>query len=253
MCLIAFAIHQDEQYPFIFIANRDEFYERPAQAMHWWEDHNILAGKDLLAGGTWIAFGKNQQFAAVTNYRDPKNINPTAPSRGTIPVNLVKEILLDFVQYVKDNKAYWREMNGFNLLYHNGKETYYYSNISEEVKKLEDGIYAISNAFLDTSWPKTIAVKSSLQKLIQSKNISVDDLLQILNDSNKYPTDQLPETGVGIEMEKVLSPICIQTPIYGTRVNTVFLKDKDGKAQVVERDVLKKSVVSFEIKQKSNP
>jgi uncharacterized protein with NRDE domain len=247
MCLIAFAIHQDEKFPFIFIANRDEFYERPAQAMHWWEEENILAGKDLLAGGTWIAFGKNQQFAAVTNYRDPKSIHPTAPSRGAIPVNLVKEIPLDFEQYVNDNKAYWREMNGFNLVYHNGNETFYYSNISEEVKKLEDGIYAISNAFIDTPWPKTIAVKSKLQQEISNKNISVDHLLQILNNHEKYPTDQLPNTGVGVEMEKVLSPICIQTPIYGTRVNTVFLKDKAGTAQVVERDVLKGSVQVFDL------
>lgn len=247
MCLIAFAIHQDEQYPFIFIANRDEFYERPTQAMHWWENQSILAGIDLLAGGTWIAFGKNQQFAAVTNYRDPKNINPTAPSRGAIPVGLIKNQPIDFKQYVNDNKANWKEMNGFNLVYHNGNETFYYSNISEEVKNLEDGIYAISNAFIDTSWPKTIAVKSKLQQEISNKNISVDHLLQILNDSNKYPTDQLPNTGVGLEMEKVLSPICIQTPLYGTRVNTVFLKHKDGRAQVVERDVLKKSIVSFEI------
>lgn len=247
MCLIAFAINQDKQFPFIFIANRDEFYERPAQAMHWWEEENILAGKDLLAGGTWIAFGKNQQFAAVTNYRDPKNNNPTAPSRGAIPVNLVKDQPSDFIQYVKDNKAFWKEMNGFNLLYHNGKDTYYYSNISEEIKQLEDGIYAISNAFLDTPWPKTIAVKSTLQNLIENKNITVKNLLQILNDSYKYPTDQLPDTGVGVEMEKVLSPICIQTPIYGTRVNTVFLKDKNGTAQVVERDVLKESILVFNL------
>jgi uncharacterized protein with NRDE domain len=247
MCLIAFAIHQDEKFPFIFIANRDEFYERPTEPMHWWEEENILAGKDLLAGGTWIAFGKNQQFAAVTNYRDPKNNNPTAPSRGAIPVNLVKNQPIDFEQYVNDNKAYWRDMNGFNLVYHNGNETFYYSNISEEVKKLEDGIYAISNAFIDTPWPKTIAVKSKLQEEISNKNISVDHLLQILNNHEKYPSDQLPNTGVGIEMEKVLSPICIQTPIYGTRVNTVFLKENTGTAQVVERDVLKGSVQVFDL------
>ena len=84
----------------------------------------ILAGKDLLAGGTWIAFGKNQQFAAITNYRDPKSNNSIAPSRGAIPVNLIEENPNDFQQYVKDNKVYWSEMNGFNLLYHNGKETY---------------------------------------------------------------------------------------------------------------------------------
>lgn len=247
MCLIAFAINQDYQYPFIFIANRDEFYERPTETMHWWEEANILAGKDLLAGGTWIAFGKNQQFAAVTNYRDPKNNNPIAPSRGAIPVNLVMDQPSNFKQYVKDNKVYWNEMNGFNLVYHNGNETFYYSNISEEVKKLEDGIYAISNAFIDTPWPKTIAVKSKLQEEISNKNISVDHLLQILNNHEKYPSDQLPNTGVGIEMEKVLSPICIQTPIYGTRVNTVFLKDENGSAQVVERDVLKGSVQVFDL------
>lgn len=247
MCLIAFAIHQDEKYPFIFIANRDEFYERPAEPMHWWKEENILAGKDLLAGGTWIAFGKNHQFAAVTNYRDPKNNHPTAPSRGAIPVNLIKENPMDFHQYVKDNKAFWKEMNGFNLLYHNGKDTYYYSNISEEIKQLEDGIYAISNAFLDTPWPKTIAVKSNLQNLIENKNISIENLLQILNNHEKYPSDQLPNTGVGIEMEKVLSPICIQTPIYGTRVSTVFLKENNGMAQVVERDVLKERVQVFDL------
>lgn len=248
MCLIAFAIQQDEKYPFIFIANRDEFYERPTQSMHWWEDENILAGKDLLAGGTWIAFGKNQQFAAVTNYRDLERNQPTAPSRGAIPVNLIKENPTNFQQYVIDNKAHWSEMNGFNLLYHNGKETFYYSNISEEVKTLDSGVYAISNAFLDTPWPKVVAVKSRLQHIIENEKISVDNLLEILSNHNIYPEEQLPETGVGIEMEKVLSPICIQSPIYGTRVSTIFLKENNGTAHVVERDVLKNTILSFDIK-----
>ncbi len=248
MCLIAFAIDQDENYPFVFIANRDEFYERPTESMHWWKNQSILAGKDLLAGGTWIAFGKNHQFAAVTNYRDLQRNNPTAPSRGAIPVNIIEENPVDFQKYVNDNKAHWKTMNGFNLLYHNGIKTYYYSNISEEFKQLEKGIYAISNAFLDTPWPKVKAVKSSLLDIIQNENIAVENLLEILSDHDSYPSDSLPNTGVGLEMEKILSPICIQSPIYGTRVNTVFLKDKDGKAQVVERDVLKNTVQSFEIK-----
>ncbi|HUH75288.1 MAG TPA: NRDE family protein [Chitinophagales bacterium] len=248
MCLIAFAIQQDEQYPFIFIANRDEFYERPTQSMHWWEDENIVAGKDLLAGGTWIAFGKNQQFAAVTNYRDLERNQPTAPSRGAIPVNLIKENPTNFQQYVINNKAHWSEMNGFNLLYHNGKETFYYSNISEEVKTLDSGVYAISNAFLDTPWPKVVAVKSRLQHIIENEKISVDNLLEILSNHNIYPEEQLPETGVGIEMEKLLSPICIQSPIYGTRVSTIFLKGNNGTAHVAERDVLKNTILSFDIK-----
>ena len=247
MCLIALAIHQDEKHPFIFIANRDEFYERPADPMHWWEEDSVLAGKDLLAGGTWIAFGKNLQFAAVTNYRDPKQNKSVAPSRGAIPVDLVKESPIDLEQYVKDNNAYWKEMNGFNLLYHNGKDTYYYSNISEEIQLLEDGIYAISNAFLNTSWPKVEAIKTKLQEQIKSENISVENLLDILNNSDSYPKNDLPDTGIGISMEEILSPILIQSPIYGTRVNTVFLKNNDGRAQVVERDVLKKSVLVFDL------
>lgn len=243
MCLITIAIEQSEKYPFILLSNRDEFYNRPTDAMHWWEGQNILAGKDLQAGGTWIAFNRLHQFAAVTNYRDPQNFRPDAPSRGMIPVDLTTQPIDDFREYVKEKYQLWNTMNGFNLIFHNGEKTFYYSNVSHKIQELSPGIHALSNAFLNTPWPKVTASKTQLQKLIAHQKTDEESFLDILSDAHTFLEEELPDTGVDIEMEKILSPICIQSPAYGTRVNTLFLRGE--QSIVTEKNILTQEVRRF--------
>src|SRR5690554_2025388 len=144
MCLIIVAINQVDNYPLVFLSNRDEFYQRPTKSMHWWKDEDVLAGKDLQAGGTWLAINSQQQFAAVTNYRDLEHNDPNAPSRRAIPIDLIKHPPEDFKNYVKNHQELWDKMNGFNLIYYTGHFIYYYSSTSKEVIELQDGIYVIS-------------------------------------------------------------------------------------------------------------
>ncbi len=247
MCLIAIAIEQDEKYPFIFLSNRDEFYQRPTESMHWWEGENILAGKDLIAGGTWLGINNRKQFAAVTNYRDPQRNDPKAPSRGAIPADILKDNPDDFGYYVSQHQSLWSRMNGFNLLYHNGKCTFYYSNISKEIIQLNKGIYAISNAFLDTPWPKVTQSKLALQAIIANQKITADHLLELLGDNHRFPDEMLPNTGVGLEWERMLSPLSIQSPIYGTRTHTIILKDSSGTLHITEKQTLSDERNEFDV------
>lgn len=247
MCLIVIALNQLEDTPLIFLSNRDEFLQRPTKPMHWWEEEDILAGKDLKAGGTWLAISSNNQFAAVTNYRDIENNNPNAPSRGAIPIDIIKDSPTEFGQYVQSHQEEWDKMNGFNLLYHNGQTTFYYSNISKEIVVLQNGIYAISNAFLDTPWPKVISAKKQLKDNIQKNNIHSDSLIELLSNREKYPEENLPDTGVGQEWESILSPICIHSPIYGTRTHTIIIKDNKGKMSITEKQTLTQEVKTFSI------
>lgn len=248
MCLIVIAIDQDENFPFIFLSNRDEFYHRPTQSMHWWDDNAILAGKDLQAGGTWLGIHSDKKIAAVTNYRDPERNDPNAPSRGAIPTDILIDSPVDFEKYVLEHQSFWETMNGFNLLYHNGTSTYYYSNISKEIILLSKGIHAVSNAFMNTPWPKVIHSKASLQDIISQGKISEDFLIQLLSNPQRYPEDLLPDTGVGIEMEKMLSAVCIESPVYGTRTHTVILKDKKGHLHITEQQTLSQETIRFVIR-----
>lgn len=248
MCLITIAIQQSPQYPIILLANRDEFYNREALAMHWWEeDNSILAGKDLQGGGTWLAINTDKHFASVTNYRDPKSMRPDAPSRGAIPIDVIKYASSNFEEYVISQQSEWSKMNGFNLIYHNGKDTYYYSNISKEIQKLGSGLYGLSNAFLDTPWPKVVQIKSSLQTLIENKNLNTEEFLKILENPSQFPIEKLPHTGVGLEMEKILSPICIHSPIYGTRVHSIITINDQNQMKIIEKDTLLKTIKEFQI------
>ncbi len=235
MCIILFAIDQHPKYKFILAANRDEFYERPTAPTDFWaENPNILAGKDLVHGGTWLGVTKTGRFAAVTNFRDP-NQPKGRLSRG----NLVKDFLFrgdspqHYLQQIQSDRDNY---TGFNLLIgelsHNTNVAYY-SNISDEIITLNSGIYGLSNHLLDTDWHK---VKSGKAKLQNSLNeITTDNLLEILADKTVANDEDLPNTGIGLERERILSPIFIETPIYGTRCSSVLLVADDDEVTFNEK------------------
>ncbi|WP_436514613.1 NRDE family protein [Ekhidna sp. To15] len=233
MCLITLAYKAHPKYKFILAANRDEFYARPTAVVDWWEDHNeILGGRDLQALGTWMAFHKNGRFAAVTNYRDIKNIKPEAQSRGDLPVNF---LLSDQSpeSYAEEVNQAGRNYNGFNLLVLE-QGLVHVSNYEKKVNTLGPGIYGLSNALLDTPWPKVTRAKRRFSEVIQT-NFTLEDLIAMMQDDTTAQDNQLPETGLDYEREKALSAMCIRTPDYGTCCSTAITIDHDGHVDFMEK------------------
>ncbi len=235
MCLIVFANNVHKHYKLIFAANRDEFYNRPSEQAEFWNDFpDLLAGKDLQAGGTWMGITRQGKFAAITNFRDLKNHKNDAPSRG----NLTLDFLANDIHpedYYNSLKPQLKNFNGFNLILGTVDALYYFSNKTEYLKKLEPAIHGISNALLDTSWPKVEKSKNHLQRLVQRDEIHPWEVLDILKDSTLAKDKELPDTGVGLELERVLSPVFIKSEKYGTRCSSVVMVDKDNNVKFLEK------------------
>lgn len=235
MCLIVFSYKQNADYPLIFAANRDEHYERPSQAAQFWEENpNILAGKDLKAGGTWMGINKDGEFSAVTNYRDPDIEKKDPPSRG--------KLVLDFLQnsesapqYLSKLQSHADQYMGFNLLAGSLNKLGYYSNQQNDILLLDSGLYGLSNHLLETSWPKVQRAKKNLSHIIQDDSIAPEPLFDLLADDHEAPEEELPDTGIPKDIEKKVSPIFIKSDGYGTRCSTVLLIDHNGKATFAER------------------
>ena len=235
MCLIVFANNVHPKYKLIFAANRDEFYNRPSEQAEFWNDYpNLLAGKDLQAGGTWLGITKQGRFAAITNFRDLKNHRNDAPSRGKLTLDFLSSSVSP-EDYYNNLKLTLNNFNGFNLLLGTVNELYYFSNKTIGLRKLEPGIHGISNAILDTPWPKVEKSKRQLKSIIAKEGLHPWEVLNILDDSAIAKDNELPETGVGLELERVLSPIFIKSEKYGTRSSTVVMVDKSNNVKFVEK------------------
>jgi uncharacterized protein with NRDE domain len=235
MCLILFAYNVHPAYRLILAANRDEFYERPsAPADFWSRDPQVLAGLDLKEKGTWLGVTRTGKFAAITNYRDPASWKTQAPSRG----KLVSGYLTgsnDPEKYLKNISKNAQAYNGFNLLLGEAKDLYVYSN-RDDIQKLSEGIHGLSNRLLDTPWPKVRRGKKLLEAALEKKGNELEEsLFALLADRRIPPDDELPQTGVGLEWERILSPVFITSPIYGTRSSTILLVGKNRRVKVVEK------------------
>jgi uncharacterized protein with NRDE domain len=235
MCLIVFANNVLDDYKLIFAANRDEFYNRPSEQAEFWSKYpELLAGKDLQAGGTWLGITKQGRFAAITNFRDLKNHRNDAPSRGNLTLDfLVNDISPE--EYYQKLKPTLDNYNGFNLLFGYADELFYFSNKTESLQKIETGIHGISNAILDTPWPKVEKSKRQLKHLIEQHNIHPWEVLNLLDDTSPAKDEELPDTGVGLELERVLSPIFIKSEKYGTRSSTIVTVDNQNNVRFVEK------------------
>jgi uncharacterized protein with NRDE domain len=234
MCLIVFAWDVHPKYKLILAANRDEFYHRPTAPLGYWEDQpEILGGRDLEAGGSWMAVNTKGKFAAVTNYRDLKNIKKDATSRGEIPTNfLTQEISpMAYLEGI-DSKA--SDYNGFNALIGDQKELLHYSNYENIINAIQPGIYGLSNALLDTPWPKVKRAKEKFSNIIHN-DWTTSELIKMMEDDTLAQDAQLPDTGVPFDLEKGLSPMCIRMENYGTRCTTVITMDRVGQINFTER------------------
>lgn len=238
MCVIYLAFETHPEYPLILLANRDEFYDRPSQAAHYWEDEpDIFAGRDLVGGGTWLGVTRTGRFAAVTNYRDP-----TAPlgtrSRGELVSNFLRshQTAAEYLALVSSISG---DFSGFNLLVgeisSDVREICYFSNRGGDIKSLTPGIYGLSNHLLDTPWPKVTNGKSRFESLLHSKRATPEGFFDLLADEEPANDADLPSTGVPFEIEKAISAIFIKTPGYGTRCSTALTFDNSFSWDLKER------------------
>lgn len=236
MCLITFHLQQHPTYTFIMAANRDEFYDRPTEPAHFWPEHpELLAGKDLHAGGTWLGVTKSGRIAALTNYRDPLSVQQDLISRGEI----VKEFLttetsaVEFISKLEQQKTCY---NGFNLLAGTFSDLHYYSNMTTSGHPIQEGTHALSNKFLNTPWPKVEQARELLSDYVAStEQVSHDVLFDMMQRTDQAAPHLLPDTGVGPDLERKLSSMFIDMPNYGTRCTTVITVTHSGVVEFHER------------------
>jgi uncharacterized protein with NRDE domain len=236
MCLILFSYRMHPDYRLILAANRDEFYNRPTAPLDYWTDHpDVLAGRDLQGNGTWLGVTRTGRIAAVSNYRDPSTHIQNAPSRGVLVSNYLTGNLLPR-QYLKAVSKIGRKYNGFNLIVGDQSGLYYCSNRAKEIRKLRPGFYGISNHLLDTPWPKVNKSKARLRaQLVGEEKIEIEKIWSALADRSPALDTELPDTGVGLTWERILSPVFITGQDYGTRSSSIVMIEKSGQITLMER------------------
>jgi len=237
MCLILFAVNVHPRYPLIVIANRDEFHQRATATAHYWQDSpQLFAGRDLARQGTWLGVTNTGRFAALTNYRQANANTPSPHSRGY----LVKDFLDSDEtadSYLHHCQTQATQYDGFNLLsYVTGEPLYYYANRENTaVSRVSDGIHGLCNHLLDTPWYKVEQGKYAFSLALAKKTVSIERLFQVLMDTQVCHDEHLPNTGVSLEWERLLSSRFIISEDYGTRSSSIVLIDKNQTINFYER------------------
>ncbi len=235
MCTLLLAYRAHPEYRLVIAANRDEYYRRPTAPAQYWDDApHIFAGRDLVHSGTWLGVTVTGRIAALTNYRDPSDLHRHGPSRGRLVSGFLEENIAAEA-YVARLRASTIAYGGYNLLLCDGEDLLCYSNKSDQTIRIEPGIHGLSNHLLDTPWPKVRCGKEGLARILAGKSVVPEDLFALLADGTHPPDEELPDTGVGIDLERLLSPVFIRSSEYGTRCSTVLLVDHEGKATFIER------------------
>jgi len=233
MCLILFAWRRHPEWQLVVAANRDEFHARPTRAADFWDEGDLLAGRDLQGGGTWLGVTRSGRFAALTNVREPGRAPPADPrSRG----ELVRGFLLGDASPAAwaaslDGEAY----PGFNLLLGDAERLVWTSNRGG-TRELEPGLYGVSNGGLDAPWPKVTGGKRALSEALESQSPDDGALLELLADTSAPPDAALPDTGVGLELERRLAPRFLVGEAYGTRCSTALWLDPARGCRFTEQN-----------------
>lgn len=232
MCLIVLAWHPGHALPLLVAANRDEFHARPTAAMAEWPDApGLIAGRDLQAGGTWLGIGPEGRFAALTNIRDPQ-AEQGSRSRGELPLRFLlgnqgPEAFLNELRREAD------EYSGFNLLVGDRHALWHFNSHGGKAQALPAGIHGVSNAGLDTPWPKLERAKAALAATLEAPDEQA--LFALLADTTKPDDAALPKTGVSLDLERLLGSVFITSPTYGTRASTLLFGYGDGRRRIIER------------------
>lgn len=236
MCLLAIAWNTHPRWRLVMAGNRDEAHERPTAALAAWADRpGVFAGRDLRSGGTWAGMDLSGRMTVVTNVRDPRIVVPQAPSRGALAA--------DFLGSDHAAGAYAGAVEGdaeayapFNLLVSDANVCEYISNYPHPRRlALTDGVHGLSNGDLDEPWPKTVRLMRVLSDWASRELDDVDMLWRGLADEHLAADRDLPDTGVGVERERLLSATFIRNPIYGTRASTIIAIDHQGHGWISER------------------
>ncbi len=216
MCLILFGYRTSPTLALLVAANRDEFHERASAPADFWQDEpHILAGRDLVAGGTWLGCTRDGRFAALTNFSNPDD--PKERSRGLLVQNFLNgSDTAEHYAHHLEGELY----AGYNLLLFDGSELVYTSNRGT-TDVLNPGFYGLSNAELGAEWPKCVRGAQGLRELSQT-DYTTDDLLHLLNDRHVPPDEELPHRGRPVDMERRVAPCFLVGDEYGTRASTVL-------------------------------
>ena len=236
MCLILFAWQSHPRYSLVVAANRDEFHLRPSAAAQFWADEpEILAGRDLQAGGTWLGVTRSGRFAGITNYREPAAPElPLERSRG----HLVRDFLAGEntpLDHARELVATGPAYRGYNLLLADSGSLVNVSNRYDEVIEIAPGVHGLSNHLLDTDWPKVRSGRERLQRLLQHERMKTDDLFDLITDKTKIPGEIPDQMESGLVPEQLMKHYFIVSPAYGTRSSTVVLLGRDRSIQFQER------------------
>ena len=235
MCLVAFAWKAHPRWRLLLAGNRDEFHARPAAPLtRWLGEPAILAGRDLQSGGTWVGIDGSGRCAVVTNVRDPLAALTAPISRGALPASFLqgthtadrhgRTLLAGSMQYAP-----------FNLLLADADSCEYVGNHPPRHQTIAPGIHGMSNGGFDTPWPKTQRLCAAMQAWSQTDATDPAAMWEALADEQIAADNELPETGVGLQLERRLSPAFIRGPQYGTRASTLIAIDHEGRGWVSER------------------
>jgi len=233
MCLIVLGVSQHPEYPLILAANRDEFHARPTQEAHWWPDHpDVVGGRDLQAGGSWLALHRSGRFATVTNFRDAKLPSSKHLSRGHLVTGFLDGEMSpqDYLETI-DEDAY----AGFNLIVGAKNKIAYLSNREEGMRQLATGTYGLSNALIDGPWHKVDSSKQRLSSLLHDGSVNETSLMRLMDDRGKAPVSEVETGRLDFDTAHAITAPFIVMPDYGTRCTSIVLADKNGNWQFVER------------------
>jgi uncharacterized protein with NRDE domain len=233
MCLALIALHAHPRYPVVIAANRDEFHARAADPAYWWT-HDLLAGRDRAGGGTWFGVTRAGRWALITNFREGTARDPRAPSRGSL-VTQALDAADPAVVIAAGASVDGQRFHGFNLLVGDGAAAAYASNRASGAQALTRSIHGLSNHLLDTQWPKVVRSKATFAAALARDDDPLAAAFDVLADRQQAGAAALPATGVSAQWERVLSPIFIVSPEYGTRCSTVMTIDNAGTTRFVER------------------
>jgi uncharacterized protein with NRDE domain len=233
MCLVVVAFNIHPEQPLVVAANRDEFHARPTQNAAWWPDQpDVVAGRDLQAGGTWLGLHRAGRFATITNFRDAKSGHSQLRSRGHLVTEflLTEQSPLDYLQSISPN-----DYAGFNLVVGDRENLAYLSNRGGGVRELSAGVYGLSNATLDTPWEKVERSKTRLSEILQQGQANDTHLLRLLDDREKGPVNEVRTDRLPFATAHAITAPFIVTPEYGTRCSSIVRADSDGRWQLLER------------------
>ena len=239
MCLISMQLNQHASYKFMLVANRDEQYDRPSLPAHFWPDHpDLLAGKDLSEQGTWLGITKQGRIAAVTNsYLTTDQESDKKLSRGKLVIDYLTGGIgaEDYLNQVRQQRS---DYNGFNLIVGSSESLHHYNNILDEYRIIQTGNHAVSNATLDTPWPKVTITKAAMAELASSSPLDEEAIFRIMADRTPPSDDQLPDLPLPLPILRAVSANFIRTERYGTRSTTLILIDHSDQVTFVERSYL---------------